>query len=186
MSTNNDVFSNCQPLKHVLTEFGEIRRVRRQDMALTKHKGAKTGLLLELWGTTGYKGLDLGKWLSQPWTHWMTKKINTRIHQASNHISWGWERLYSCPLEALCPFYCFESSSFYCLPGQYPNAFLLLSCPTVSLIYGKYVKWLKDTNFSFPDTDSDISVSPRCTFLYVWGCIRHPWLVRAKLKLWWE
>lgn len=69
----------------------------------------------------------------------MTTRINTRIHQALNHISWGWELLYSCPLKALYPFYCFESSSCLLLLllwplGQYRTSFLLLSCTTVSLM----------------------------------------------------
>lgn len=63
-----------------------------------KHKGAKTGVLLELWVIRGW----IWENDSQPWTHWATTRINTRIHQASNHISWGWEPLYSRPLNALC------------------------------------------------------------------------------------
>lgn len=47
----------------------------------------------------------------QPWTHLVTTKIDTRIHQALNHISRGWELLYSRPLTARYPVYRFESSS---------------------------------------------------------------------------
>lgn len=134
MSTNKDVFPNCQPLQHLQTEFGDGFEVRTRSWQSTKElKRVYYWSCEAQWGIRGW----IWENDSQPWTHWVTTRINTRIHQALNHISWGWELLYSCPLKALYPFYCFESSSCLLLLllwplGQYPTSFLLLSCTTVS------------------------------------------------------
>lgn len=64
MSKNKDAFPNCQPLQHLLTEFWEPGWVQSQDKVPAEHKGAKTGLLLELWGTTGYEGMNVGEWFA--------------------------------------------------------------------------------------------------------------------------
>lgn len=100
MSTNKDVFPNCQVLQHLLAKFGDMFEGWTRSQQRTK--GAETGLLLEAWGTRAYK-IWIWKNDSQPWTHWATIRIDTGTHQALNHISWGWELLYSCPLRALHP-----------------------------------------------------------------------------------
>lgn len=100
MSTNKDVFPNCQALQHLLAKFGDVFEGWTRSQQRTM--GAETGLLLEAWGTRAYKSW-IWKNDSQPWTHWATIRIDTGTHQALNHISWGWELLYSCPLRALHP-----------------------------------------------------------------------------------
>lgn len=117
MSTNKDVFPNSQAIQHLLARFGDVFEGWTRSQQGTK--GAETGLLLEAWGTGAYKNW-IWKNVSQPWTHWVT----IRTHQALNHISWGWELLYSCLLMAVHPLlllWIFLLSCLDCFSGPLTN-----------------------------------------------------------------
>lgn len=115
--------------------------------------------LVYYWSCEAHRGIRGWIWKnnSHPWTHWVTTRINTRIHQASNHISWGWELLYSCPLNALCPFYCLESSS--CL-------LLLLLWPISNFL--SFIKFHNSKPNEKRQVDCDWLLRPWC-FMFTWS-----------------
>lgn len=113
-------FSERRPLQHARERGGFEVRTRCWQSTKELKRGATSS---EQPGTKGVGGwedrrIQENDW--QPWTHLVTTKIDTRIHQALNHISRGWELLYSCPLKAQYPVYCFESSSCLLLLHLYP------------------------------------------------------------------
>lgn len=143
-------FPNSQAIQHLLARFGDVFEGWTRSQQGTK--GAETGLLLEAWGTGAYKNW-IWKNVSQPLTHWVTIRIDTGTHQALNHISWGWELLYSCLLRALhplLPLWIFLLSAWTAFLAPWPTsnllAFIKLHKPRgqwkkVSVIYF-YWAWL--------------------------------------------
>lgn len=63
--------------KQLLTDFRKLGRVQSQDKVLSKHKGAKMGLLLIMWETAGYNRLDVGEWFTA---------LNSSVTPKDQHI----------------------------------------------------------------------------------------------------